>query len=536
MVRRVLHSLWILPVLLGFACASKSPATRKLSPNNVPTPIMNAPGGQNGNLQSQRNFEYANRQFRVFDPSFDFNPTDSMTASQLAQRFPVRTGGSSEVAWVGRGPDFFAARMAMLDRARKSVRIQSLIFENDESSRTIANKLIDLVNRGIEVKIIIDPVINYSPDDQELYFQLQRNGVMIEGYEALYLQWVGPTLEMNDLGLTVGDANMRYHEKMFIVDGELPTGMALIGGVNLGNNYFRADTENYEEMWRDRDALVRGTVVSDMVRTFETTYQEFYQKRASGLFGDTSKYWNWTNLLLGKKGKIEMDGMDPKILQTLSSFRQIPFNPKFVPVDIRFIQSRPRFKEDLIMPAFIDMISRAKSEILINNSYFLPDSDFKAAVMAAIQRGVKVKIITNHMENTDFSQLHLLARTEYKNFLQFNGTSAGGDVAEIYEWAGEPVLGNGEGLNHSKYAIFDRKAVMVGSFNIDPRSRKLNSEGVVFFESPEAASFYVTEFMEEISPKYSQKVSFFQSQSFDAPGGLKEQFELKMADILREFL
>jgi putative cardiolipin synthase len=338
------------------------------------------------------------------------------------------------------------------------------------------------------------------------------------------------------LGLTIGEANKRYHEKLFIVDGELPTATAITGGVNLGNNYFRVDTENAEEMWRDRDVLIRGDVVQDMVRAFELTYQEFFTKRSSGLFGDTSNYWNWANLLLGKKGRIPMDDMRPEIVQRLQSLATASFQPVFIPADFRFLQSRPRFEEDLIMPAFIDMITRSQSEILINNSYFLPDEEFKGALQAAIKRGVKVKIVTNHVENTDFSQLHLLARTEYKDFLKFNAFGNGEELVEIYEWAGDPVLGNGEGLNHSKYAVFDGRAVMVGSFNIDPRSRDLNSEAVVFMENPEVAKIFQSEFSQETQPKFAEKVSFFQSQSFEDPDGLREKFELKISEILRPLL
>lgn len=529
---------------LGFTSCGQGGASRK---GGERLPAVFGQGQNNlndrpGYLDQQRNFNPSNRQFRIFDQNFDFNPADNIPTQALAQRFPVSLGNDSQIAWLGRGEQFFAARMHLLNNARRSVRIQSLLFEDDESSRLIANKLIELVNRGVQVKVIVDPVINYTIANQTLYYRLQRNGVMIEGYEAFYLNYFSKGAQMNDLGLTIGEANMRYHEKLFIIDGEDPVnGMAITGGVNLGNNYFRADPTNTEEMWRDRDVLVRGKIVDSMTRSFEQNYQEFFQKRSEGLFGDTSQIWGWANTLFGSKGYIEMDDMDPEILARLRSFTNQPFQPQWVSGDIRFVQSRPRFKEDLIMPAFLDMINRSQTEILINNSYFLPDEDFTRALKAAVSRGVKVKIITNHVDNTDFSQLHLLARTSYKDFLVLNTPAlqaqGNGDTPiEIYEWAGDPVLGNGEGLNHSKYAVFDRKAVMVGSFNIDPRSRSLNSESVVFFESEQAASLYYQEFESERVPRYAQKVSLFQAQSFTDPGGLKEKLELQISEILRPFL
>ena len=37
---------------------------------------------------------------------------------------------------------------------------------------------------------------------------------------------------------------------------------------------------------------------------------------------------------------------------------------------------------------------------------------------------------------------------------------------------------------HAKTAVFDRKTVFVGSFNLDPRSRNLNTEIGILVESP----------------------------------------------------
>jgi phosphatidylserine/phosphatidylglycerophosphate/cardiolipin synthase-like enzyme len=36
---------------------------------------------------------------------------------------------------------------------------------------------------------------------------------------------------------------------------------------------------------------------------------------------------------------------------------------------------------------------------------------------------------------------------------------------------------------HAKYAVFDRRVSIVGSYNMDPRSRTLNSESAIVFEN-----------------------------------------------------
>ncbi|WP_371833380.1 phospholipase D-like domain-containing protein [Ferirhizobium litorale] len=41
---------------------------------------------------------------------------------------------------------------------------------------------------------------------------------------------------------------------------------------------------------------------------------------------------------------------------------------------------------------------------------------------------------------------------------------------------------------HTKAMVFDRKAVFIGSFNLDPRSAVINTEAGLYIESPELAA------------------------------------------------
>ena len=62
--------------------------------------------------------------------------------------------------------------------------------------------------------------------------------------------------------------------------------------------------------------------------------------------------------------------------------------------------------------------------------------------------------------------------------------AAGGSV-QIWEWYGwrHDRDQRTDGTIHAKYAVFDRRYSLVGSYNLDPRSEKLNSETAVVFEN-----------------------------------------------------
>ncbi len=528
--RILLSSLLILSIVSCRSSAVKNVDRESYSAGAIKEPIFIE--SLNRNIQIDE-IDSDSSIFSPFTTGYDLNPTDKISVAQQNQYSPLRLkGDGNQVAWMDM--DFFLARMKLLENAKKSVLIQTYILANDESTRLIANKLIELAQRGVEVKFIIDPALSFKVKDRSLLLQMQKNGIEIAGYDPLFANYTNIVLNFDEFGLGSGNINMRYHEKIFLVDSEASDGQAIIGGVNFGNNYFRADPTNYETMWRDRDLMVRGPILNDIRKVF---YENFSEIKSNSNSGDTSDLLSGIGgLLFGRTGPLSLSEFDSNIVNNLQAQLNRSWNPQWQDVDMRFIRSRPRHQENLIMPVVLDLINQSKKEILINNSYFLPTIEVMDALSAAASRGVKIKIVTNHEENSDFKQINILARVEYKKLLRFNQTLAsqyGDDLVEIYEWAGEPVLQNGEGMTHSKYAVFDRKAVMVGSFNLDPRSFNLNSETVIIFDGEAETWPYVREFYTEIQPEYSLNVDYQSSLTFVEPTGLREKLLFKISDSLK---
>jgi cardiolipin synthase A/B len=104
-------------------------------------------------------------------------------------------------------------------------------------------------------------------------------------------------------------------------------------------------------------------------------------------------------------------------------------------------------------------ITAAKRSINLSSAYFVPDTIAQNALVAAIKRGVKVRIITpgSHM---DQETVRRASRARWGELLE-----AG---AEMYEYV--PTM------YHCKIMIVDEHFVSVGSTNFDPRSFELNEE------------------------------------------------------------
>lgn len=466
----------------------------------------------------------------VFSENYQLFPTDQVKSQAFAQRFPVFN--DSEISFLNPGADFYNARIKLLDQATQSVRIQYLLFQGDESGWKIAQKLVELKKRGVRVNVIIDDLSNYSLKDQRLYFYLRNNGIDIQGWEFLFLNIIGRNIKVDDFGVVLDDANQRYHDKLFIIDGDDPIkGKAIIGGANIGNNYFRIEKEVPEKMWHDSEVMIRGSIVRKMAQIFDENLEYFRSERSFS--GSSEDLWSVVNAIF-KVASIP-DSLNTSYLLRLDQIVSKVLSLDWHHAPMRFIQSRPRKNEDYIHPIYLDLINKAKEEILINHSYFVPDESFINALYKAALRGVKIYVMTNTKDSIDFPHVVIVGRTLYKDLLKVNN-EVGEERVLFYEWGGDRHLKNGEGQNHSKYMVVDQFRVIVGSYNIDPRSRWLNSETIVVYEGADAASPFVNQFKLWLDPNWTIPISYQQALKFEDPGDLKSAFDLIIAKLFQPLL
>jgi phosphatidylserine/phosphatidylglycerophosphate/cardiolipin synthase-like enzyme len=126
----------------------------------------------------------------------------------------------------------------------------------------------------------------------------------------------------------------------------------------------------------------------------------------------------------------------------------------------------------------------------------------------------------------------MVGRIYYKTILSINEdaeTKKSGGNVQIWEWYGwrYDQAQQTEGTIHAKYAIFDRRYALVGSYNLDPRSEKLNSETAVVFES-DILSTELAQMFYENDLAYSRKVTPQDANEFNEPTDalykLREEF------------
>jgi cardiolipin synthase len=121
--------------------------------------------------------------------------------------------------------------------------------------------------------------------------------------------------------------------------------------------------------------------------------------------------------------------------------------------------SSPSGGGDSMLMMYLLSITAAERTIDLSAAYFVPDDLTRGALLAALKRGVRLRIIVPG-EHIDTEVVRKASRAQWGELL-----AAG---AEIHEY--QPTM------FHCKTLIVDRLMVSVGSTNFDTRSFRLNDE------------------------------------------------------------
>jgi cardiolipin synthase len=120
--------------------------------------------------------------------------------------------------------------------------------------------------------------------------------------------------------------------------------------------------------------------------------------------------------------------------------------------DFQIIRDVPSLAYQPVKQKFLELLAKARREVIIETPYFLPGSSLRKALMDAARRGVKVQVIIP--KKSDVGALDLLT-SKYLGELAQQGVR--------FSFYKPQNL-------HSKIFLADRKVFMVGSSNFDYRS------------------------------------------------------------------
>jgi len=148
------------------------------------------------------------------------------------------------------GDDLYDAMLADLAQARRMVRLESYIFEDDEVGARFVRSLCDLARSGVETILRLDAAGSMGGLHSASLGSLRDAGVRLEWSRAW--SWRNPWT-----------FHLRNHRKLLVVDEDV----AYLGGFNIHRDSSRRVVG--DSRWRDTHVRIVGALVEDAIAAFE---------------------------------------------------------------------------------------------------------------------------------------------------------------------------------------------------------------------------------------------------------------------------
>jgi cardiolipin synthase C len=460
----------------------------------------------------------------------NLNPSYAITNGQetaLGMAFGkqlVDHQGQSGIFLLNNGMDAFVGRAILVRMAQRSIDLQYYEFHQDKVGNLLINELLMAADRGVRVRMLIDDMYGSKADNVWTALDAHPN-IEVRLFNPFSrsipksLQWI----------TRFKDLNHRMHSKSFTVDDQV----TIVGGRNIGDEYFDASPN---VAFVDLDVVVIGAVVPEASQAFD-------------------QYWNSDNAypssvlarpampeqLSELRDKIEQASKEEdatkyvealKSSELASTLRQ--GSARFEWAQARVMYDSPEkkaqgenWKAELLMSQLLPYLEKVTDELTIVNPYFVPGKKGADTLCKLSESGVKVSILTNSLASNDVTAVHA-GYAKYRKRLLKAGVKLYELNEDISKKAGDThawVPGLSRSSLHAKTMVLDKKAMFVGSMNLDQRSLHINNEiGILFFNQEIAAKR--AQFFEE----NIEKVAFRLVLHTDSNGNESIQWHLREDD------
>ena len=346
------------------------------------------------------NFQGGERDIRRIERLYSTADAQFMRTLSVMMGPPIVAGNRFQALY--NGDQIFPAMLEAVRGAQKTICFETYIYWSGDIGRQFAEAFAERARAGVKVHVMLDWVGSSKMDDALLHIMTSA-GVQVRYYHPL--RWYH-----------LARMNNRTHRKLLVVDGRV----GFTGGVGIAPQWTgHSQDPNH---WRDSHFRAEGPVAAQMQAAFLD---------------------NWTKTT----GEV-LHGPD--------------YFPPLQPIGegrAQVFTSSPTGGSESMHLMYLLAITAAQKSIDLSMSYFVPDEITTHALVAALRRGVRVRIIVPgpHM---DVETVRHSSRGLWGPLLR-----EGALIAEF-----QPTM------FHCKVMIVDGLLVSVGSTNFDERSFRLNDE------------------------------------------------------------
>jgi cardiolipin synthase C len=421
-------------------------------------------------------------------------------------------GGDSAFRILSVGVDGFLIRAQMIDAAERTLDLQYFIFHGDETGRLLTDALLRAADRGVRVRILVDDGATTAGDEQIIALDAHPN-VQVRIFNPFAYRGHNTMRRALEFMLHASRLDYRMHNKLLVVDNTA----ALVGGRNIGNQYFQMDPES---QFADDDVFAAGPIAARLSASFDEFWNSRFAIPAAALDHQQSS----AKALADRRARAA--GQSEQHLQTLNTdgidyAARVAAGEPYAAVltgrlplvwahaqvvsdspDKKNIESGDR-RGRLMARSVLKAAGAAHCEVLMVTPYVVPANDELRLLQDLRLRNVQVRILTNSLQSTP-DPVAQSGYVQYRVPLLKEGV-------ELYELRAR--LGNTRGSGqtvavsrygnyglHAKLFVFDREKLFVGSMNLDQRSRRINTEVGLIIDSPELAQQTAMRFEAMVQP------------------------------------
>ena len=423
----------------------------------------------------------------------------------------TKTRNDSAFALVGSAELAFTSRMTLIKAAEKTLDLQYYAIHADDTTERMFAALREAAARGVRVRILLDDFNTAGKDAQVLKLAFEKN-IEMRLFNPLPSNRAWAMWRIVSSLSDAARLQRRMHNKIFVADNAV----AITGGRNLGDTYFgQSDGVNFVDI----DVLAAGRIARDLSSSFDQYWnnrlaypvQSLLSAKdieaikpkpasAAAVSGDVSPAGVSSLSLFGEspnKTTIDRVTVDPSGMTTtiaalpdVTNLRMLSWTwaaatllvdkPSKIADDADSVE----MSDDTAVDGLLSLMTRAQTDLLVVSPYFVPGAEMMRQFEAIVKRGVRVRVLTNSLASNDAVAAHA-GYARYREGLIAMGV-------EVYEMRSEQrgtLLSFGSGAGsagraggasraslHAKAVVVDNRILVVGSMNLDLRSKLQNSE------------------------------------------------------------
>jgi putative cardiolipin synthase len=437
--------------------------------------------------------------FDAQKPSSQALPATQSSFGRSIQAQAAPHQGRSGFRLLSDSTEAFTARAELIRNAQSSLDLQYYIVHDGISTRMLVDELLKAADRGVRVRILLDDTTSDGLD-WIIATLAAHPQIQIRVFNPLHLgRSTGVTRTVGRL-LNLSQQHRRMHNKLWLADNS----MAIVGGRNLGDEYFDAEPNlNFTDI----DMLSVGPVAEQLGHSFDQYWNSALSKPIDEFLSSKPTARDLENTRTRLEESLEETRKQNHALyQQLMTYTTHPrlaiwrreliwaWNQALWDAPSKVLADGEPDPQLLLTTQLAPELNGVSKELIMLSAYFVPGPPGLVYLTGRADAGVSVSLLTNSLEATDVPAVHG-GYAPYRKALLEHGV-------HLFELRRQPGEGGGSGPRlfysksyrgsdsslHSKAMIFDQQKSFIGSFNFDPRSVLWNTEVGVLVDSPELAA------------------------------------------------